>query len=75
MTTYIDWKPYYGVGEPDAQHKQIIGVINELYAAMEQGNDHAMLKPLLNRLVQFSEVAFQNEERIMQRMTTRIRGA
>ena len=39
---------YYSVGDPllDAQHKQIIGIINELYDAMQKGKDRVALKPI-----------------------------
>jgi hemerythrin len=67
MPAEIVWQSYYSVDEPslDAEHRQIIGIINDLYVAMEQGKDRAVLKTLLNRLVQYTDVHFQHEERLM----------
>ena len=63
----IAWQPYYSVGEPslDAQHQQIIGIINDLYDALEDGHDPAALKALLDRLVRYTDVHFEHEEQIM----------
>jgi len=68
MNTYVAWKPFYSVGHPalDAQHKQIIGVINDLYAAMSQGEERAALESLLDRLVQYTKTHFAYEEQVMQ---------
>ncbi len=64
----IAWQPYYSVGEPslDAQHQQIIGIVNDLYDALEEGHDPAALKALLDRLVRYTDVHFKHEEQIMQ---------
>ena len=68
MIPYVTWKDFYSVGDPslDAQHKQIIGVINELYEAMQQGKDRAVLKPITDRLLQYTLAHFEHEEQIMQ---------
>lgn len=64
MGSYIAWKDYYSVGDEalDAQHKQIIGIINELHEAMQQGVDHRAVTPLLDRLVQYTINHFRKEE-------------
>ena len=44
MPVYVEWKPYYSVGDPalDAGHQQILGILDELYAAMQRApNDPA----------------------------------
>ena len=66
-TVYIAWKNYYSVGDPslDAQHRQVIGLLNELYAAMQRGVDHQSVKPLLDQLVQYTVNHFQAEEKIL----------
>ncbi len=70
MTTcpYIVWKSFYSVDHPalDAQHMEIIDIINELFAVMQKGQDRAALKSLLNRLVHYTNGHFEHEEQIMQ---------
>ena len=64
MVAYVNRKTYYTVGDEslDAQHKQILGVINELYEAMQKGVDYKAVKPLLDRLVQYTVNHFRQEE-------------
>jgi len=68
MAGAISWKPFYSVGEPslDADHKQIIGVINELIEAVDRGCDQGILKPVLDRLVKYTLMHFDHEEQVMQ---------
>jgi hemerythrin-like metal-binding protein len=68
MIPYVTWKDFYSVGDPsiDAQHKQIIGAINELYEAMQLGKDRAVLEPILDRLLQYTLAHFEHEEQVMQ---------
>ncbi len=67
MPAFIAWKDFYSVGDPslDAQHKQIIGIINDLYDAMQRGRDHKVLKPLLDWLVHYTVEHFRHEEQVM----------
>lgn len=64
MGFYIAWKDYYGVGDEslDAQHKQILAIINELHDAMHAGVDHRAITPSLDRLVQYTINHFRQEE-------------
>ncbi|MHB1038603.1 MAG: bacteriohemerythrin [Pirellulales bacterium] len=68
MTAYVTWKKFYSVGNPslDAQHKQVIGIINDLYEAMGEGKDQALVQPILDRLLQYTVAHFDHEEQIMQ---------
>jgi hemerythrin len=68
MIPYVTWNDYYSVGDPllDAQHKQIIGIINELYDAMQKGKDRVALKPIADRLLQYTLAHFTHEEQVMQ---------
>jgi hemerythrin len=68
MIPYVTWNDYYSVGDPllDAQHKQIIGIINELYDAMQKGKDRVALKPISDRLLQYTLAHFTHEEQVMQ---------
>ena len=67
MTT-IAWKDFYSVGDPslDAQHQQLIGIINELYDAMEKKSTQQVIKPILDRLVKYTFEHFKREEEAME---------
>jgi hemerythrin len=67
MATYIAWKDNYSVNDPslDAEHKQIIECINELYAAMQGATDGPTTKRVLDRLVQYTRSHFEHEEKIL----------
>jgi hemerythrin-like metal-binding protein len=67
MGNYVAWKPYYSVGDPalDAEHRQILGFIDELYEAMAAGQHSTKTIVLLDQLVQYTMTHFQHEERIM----------
>jgi hemerythrin len=64
MAAYIAWKTYYSVDDPalDAEHKQIIECINELYANMQAPTTELVTKRVLDRLVQYTQTHFENEE-------------
>ena len=66
-TVYIVWNNDYSVGEPslDAQHRQVIDLLNELYVAMQRGVDHQAVRPLLDQLVQYTVNHFQSEEKVL----------
>jgi hemerythrin len=66
--TAIAWKDFYSVGDPslDAQHQQMIGVINELYEAMEKKSTQQVIKPILDRLVKYTFEHFKREEEEME---------
>jgi len=67
MASYVTWKDYYSVGDEslDAQHKQLLGIINELYGAMGRGADHAAVRTILDRLLQYTLQHFKYEEQVM----------
>jgi hemerythrin len=67
MGAYVTWKPYYSVGEEslDAQHKQILSMVNDLYAAMDAGREHDELKRLLDRMLLYALGHFKHEEQMM----------
>ena len=70
MTTYITWKDYYSVGDSslDAQHKEIIKLINKLYAAMEEAAERRAAKQILDRLSRYTAGHFRYEEGVMREM-------
>lgn len=64
----ITWKDAYcvGVGEIDAQHKQLVGMINDLHEAMIDGRGRAAVEGTLEKLIAYTRVHFAAEERLMQ---------
>lgn len=67
MATYAAWKPYYSVGDSslDAEHQEILTLIDDLYSEITVGKENARTKKQLDRLVQYTLSHFQHEERIM----------
>ena len=67
MAAYVAWKPHYSVGDPsiDAQHQQIIEMINELHVAYAAQRTDVDLKKIMDRLIQYTVTHFQHEEQLM----------
>lgn len=63
----LPWIASYSVGVPviDAQHKHLIGLINELHDQMLAGRGKDILSSVLDRLVQYTNSHFADEERAM----------
>jgi hemerythrin len=78
MTTPIfPWREAYSVHIPqiDGQHQQLVGLINELHAAMLQGDGNKALGRILNELVRYAESHFSYEETMLkQRGYTKLAG-
>ncbi len=66
----ITWNKNLSVNVPDldAQHQKLIGMINDLHDAMAKGQARNMLKPLLDRLIQYTVTHFRYEEQYMQQI-------
>lgn len=60
----IKWTDNLSVEIPsiDAQHKELIKIINELYEAMSQGKGKDILGKTLDRLVTYTKTHFSTEE-------------
>jgi hemerythrin len=67
MSTYVCWQESYSVGDNalDAQHKQILSIVNDLHQIKDADKDIDVLKALMDRLVQYTMSHFQHEERLM----------
>jgi hemerythrin len=67
MEKHVVWHDFYSVGDIllDAQHKKINDVISDLYSAITEGADNAVIKTLLDQFAFqiFSHV--QHEERVL----------
>jgi hemerythrin len=63
----VAWNTSYSVGIPriDAQHQGLIGLVNQLYAAMQDGKAQAALSPILDELLRYAEIHFASEESLM----------
>lgn len=64
---FFTWKDEYSVQikEIDDQHRQLVGMVNELHEAMMQQRAKEVLGPILNRLVNYCATHFATEERLM----------
>ena len=68
MTTYVNWKEFYSVGDDtiDPQHRQILRLINELYSAMAGEMEKKTIKNLVDQLVAYTQNHFEHEEKVME---------
>jgi len=63
----FEWKPQYSVNiaSIDGQHQNLFRLAEELHLAMVAGHGKAALSRTLDRLVQYTQVHFAHEERLM----------
>ena len=61
------WKKSYetGIEEIDLQHRQLVCIINELSDAMMMQKGYMTVPHILEELVDYAQLHFTNEERIM----------
>jgi len=61
------WQARYSVGIPeiDEQHKRLIGLINDLQAAMLRGEGKTVLSRILDELIRYTETHFAAEEKLL----------
>jgi hemerythrin len=52
-----------GVGVLDEDHKKLVGMVNELYDAMQAGHGKEKLGRILDGLVQYTKMHFAREEK------------
>jgi hemerythrin len=64
----VEWEPKYSVGIAaiDAQHKNLVDMINQLHEAMRLGKANQELNPVLDRLVEYTNTHFKAEELLLQ---------
>jgi hemerythrin len=62
----MTWTPKLSVGVAvlDDDHKKLVGMVNELYDAMQAGHGKESLGPILDRLVDYTKVHFAREEKL-----------
>ncbi|MBF0283910.1 MAG: bacteriohemerythrin [Magnetococcales bacterium] len=49
----------------DQDHQKLVGYVNTLYRALRKGDDHALIKPILDALLEYTAAHFKREEEIM----------
>lgn len=61
------WKPSYDIGVPeiDYDHRQLVGLVNELYEAMKQGHGYEIVDEMIDRLLAYAQSHFATEEGFM----------
>jgi hemerythrin-like metal-binding protein len=66
----IQWIERYqtGIEEIDAQHKQLVGYINELYDAIQDGSGQETLGGTLSKLTDYAEYHFAFEEGLLEEL-------
>lgn len=62
LMTWTD-KLSVGVGVLDEDHKRLVGLLNELYDAMQSGRGRDALGRILNELIKYTQMHFAREER------------
>ncbi|PLX98101.1 MAG: hemerythrin [Desulfuromonas sp.] len=63
----FEWTEDYELKIPkiDDQHKELVKMINELYAALKSEHSSETVNVVLNRLLQYVEIHFETEEAAM----------
>lgn len=61
------WKPSYELGIPeiDLDHRQLVGLVNDLYEAMKTGQGCEVMDQILDRLIDYADKHFSMEEGFM----------
>lgn len=64
----IDWSSRYetGIRSIDKQHKQIVGIINELYS-LEKAKEQMVMRDVFAKLLKYFETHFKDEEKLMEK--------
>jgi hemerythrin-like metal-binding protein len=64
LMALLTWNKNYSVGVQalDTQHTVLIGILNDLHAAMMKGQAQSLTGPLLRKLVDYTRTHFSAEE-------------
>lgn len=65
----VTWNSKYSVGiaQIDAQHQKLIGLVNDLNAAMLQGRADEIMGEIFDDLISYTATHFAHEEDLMRR--------
>jgi hemerythrin len=61
---YIEWTQELSVGveDMDAEHQQWISILNELFDAMNSGDDHQIIGSIIDKMTSYSKSHLAHEE-------------
>ena len=61
------WRPSYetGIPEIDHDHRELVGIINELYEGIKEGQGREAVNQSIDRLLDYVNRHFQTEESFM----------
>ena len=64
----MEWGPKLSVGisQFDGEHQRLVGMVNDLFDAVNAGKGKDRLGPILDGLINYTVTHFQHEEREMQ---------
>lgn len=64
---YVAWSPRYSVNHDllDKQHQVVFDTINDLFAAIQAKKGEAILLPIFQTLVKYTQTHFRDEEAIL----------
>ena len=67
---FITWTQKYntGIEEIDAQHKQFVDIINELYDARHSQNSQEVVNGILSKMTDYAEYHFNFEEELINQL-------
>jgi hemerythrin-like metal-binding protein len=67
VTNAVTWSSQYSVGIAtiDSEHQKLIGLINDLHAAMREGRGKAAMGRILDGVAAYTVSHFANEEKLM----------
>ena len=65
--SFMEWKEAYSVNvhEIDGEHKKLIGMINDLHAAMKVGKGKTIISGILRGMIDYATTHFGTEEKYM----------
>jgi hemerythrin-like metal-binding protein len=64
---FVVWSEMFAVHMPyiDHQHRQLLEIVNEFHAAVEESRNREIIFHTLNALIRYAEEHFRDEEEIM----------
>ena len=67
---FVNWNESWliGVQEVDAQHKNLVSLLNQLHQAMSEGKGKDVLGGILDGLVSYTKAHFSTEERMLEKI-------